>query len=183
MCCNILFFSWFWCRGLTIRVKTLHDLFSTGFAAGSKHSDTGNGANTLCLTNDPEYNPDYIQSQTSTSARLFAIEYRGVGLDYENAPCALCWTSRDAAVMIPARRTCPAGWTLEYEGLLMAERETGEKSEFVCVSLGMETIADGTGRSSGGFWFQTEAVCLNSLNVPCPPYEQDNSLSCVVCSK
>ena len=34
----------------------------------------------------------------------------------KNVPCARCYTQRSATVMIPSRRSCPSGWTKEYEG-------------------------------------------------------------------
>jgi len=35
----------------------------------------------------------------------------------QNVPCARCYTeNRPATMMIPAKRTCPGGWTKEYEG-------------------------------------------------------------------
>ena len=34
----------------------------------------------------------------------------------KNVPCARCYTQRSATVMIPSRRSCPTGWTKEYEG-------------------------------------------------------------------
>jgi len=44
------------------------------------------------------------------------VEYQSFG--YGNVPCARCYTeTRSAVMMIPAKRSCPAGWTQEYEGL------------------------------------------------------------------
>ena len=34
----------------------------------------------------------------------------------QNVPCARCYTQRSAVVMIPSRRSCPTGWSKEYEG-------------------------------------------------------------------
>ena len=133
------------------------------------------------MARDPEYNVDFQGSLVSTPSRIFGIEYHDGNLTYENAPCAVCETPRSANIMIPGRRTCPVGWTEEYEGLLVAERYTHQKRDFVCVSLGMETLENGAGRTSGGFWFHTQARCISSM--PCPPFSDDEPLSCVVCSK
>ena len=85
-------------------------------------------------------------------------------------------------MMIPAKRTCPQGWTLEYEGLLMAGYHGHQgQSEYVCVSLGMETVAGGAGNTNGGLFYVVEIDCGYALH--CPPYKDGYEVSCVVCSK
>ena len=84
-------------------------------------------------------------------------------------------------MMVPAKRTCPQGWTLEYEGLLMAGGQAQEgQSEYICVSLEMEAIPGGSANTDGGLLYVVEARC-NPLS--CPPYVDGYELSCVVCSK
>ena len=45
------------------------------------------------------------------------------GTDDHNVPCAVFLAStREVALMIPAKTSCPPSWTEEYEGYLMTER-------------------------------------------------------------
>ena len=44
------------------------------------------------------------------------------GTDDHNAPCAVCYASTRVAVfMLPARTSCPTGWTREDYGYLMSD--------------------------------------------------------------
>ena len=36
----------------------------------------------------------------------------------QNVPCARCLSRGTAVMMLPAKRTCPQGWTKEYEGIV-----------------------------------------------------------------
>jgi len=72
---------------------------------------------------DPQYNRVYTGSGFEGSS-INGVEYQterfGIfpNSAYEqNVPCARCYTeNRPALMMIPARRSCPSGWTEEYEG-------------------------------------------------------------------
>ena len=79
-----------------------------------------------------------------------------------------------------AKRTCPAGWTKEYEGILAAERHSHRGSNFVCVSSGMESRAGGNGNANGGLLYVVEAQCGS---LPCGPYTNGFEITCVVCTK
>ena len=99
-----------------------------------------------------------------------------------DVPCAVCEVPRSTSMMVPAKRTCPQGWTLEYEGLLMAGHwEHPGQSEYICVSLGMESVPGGSVDTGGGLLYVVEVDCGFAL--PCPPYVEGYELSCVVCSK
>ena len=96
----------------------------TGFAVGSVWRVAyGGAANFLCLSKDgPEYN------KINTAATEYRNVIKGVEFqtyDYgifpntaynQNVACARCYSERSAVMMLPARRTCPAGWYKEYEG-------------------------------------------------------------------
>ena len=69
---------------------------------------------------DPEYNR---WTAGGTFSILSGAEYQsysyGIFHDFshnKNVPCAVCFT-RGSALMIPAKRTCPTGWEVEYEGI------------------------------------------------------------------
>ena len=94
---------------------------STGRTAGGNYNQVGGGVNYQCMPSTPEYNSD---EAVNNGAYLANVEYEshafGVFEDAahdQNAPCAVCNTeTRPTLMTIPAMRTCPDGWTKEYEG-------------------------------------------------------------------
>ena len=70
--------------------------------------------------------PQYTLSYTPGSQRYSEIhgaeyEYPVIGTNEHNAPCAVCFTSTRVAVfLLPARTSCPTGWTRKYYGYLMS---------------------------------------------------------------
>ena len=160
-----------------------------GFVGGSHNEESGNGANYVCLLRDPEFRDDVTRGFSSVASRMTSVEYEpdnaffeDKSLDNFDVTCAVCEAPRSAVLMIPARRTCPSGWTFEYEGLLMAENyDRSSRSEYVCVALNAQAIP-GSGRNTNpGGWFNVEVSCADGL--PCSTYATGLQLSCVVCSK
>ena len=89
-------------------------------------------------------------------------------------------TTRETVLMIPAKTSCPTSWTKEYDGYLMAEWKNGYRTMFVCVDREQESIPGSAANTDGALFHNTEAVC-NTL--PCPPYNSEQELNCVVCTK
>ena len=96
-------------------------VITTGFAAGGDYANTGGGVNYQCLHREPEYN---AYSTGSSYSVISGVEYQssddGIfpnAAHDKNVPCARCYTQRSATVMIPSRRSCPSGWSKEYEGM------------------------------------------------------------------
>lgn len=151
--------------------------------------NSGNGANILCLVKDIQP-PEGAIPGFAAGGRLYGMEYEfndpgGImydsGLDDQDIPCAVCEVPRSAVMMVPGKRTCPQGWIKEYEGLLMSERhDRDERSEYVCVSLGMETLPDGSVNVNDGLLFVVELGCGV---LPCSTFQSGIEVSCVVCSK
>lgn len=86
-------------------------------------------------------------------------------------------------LMVPAKKTCPSGWTMEYDGYLMAERSVSNhlsQSNYICLDKDFEFIQGG---SNPQIRAQIMFVEVNCGILPCPPYEEGNELACVVCSK
>ena len=149
---------------------------------GKSHYQHGGGVNYLCLPLDPEF-PDNAQGGEQTGARVFGVEYHFgfPGMTHQDAPCAVCEVQgRSAVLMIPAKQTCPAGWTLEYEGLLASQHHRDTGSEYVCVSSNPEPSHSGHTNDNGGTLLVVEAQCGS---LPCPPYVSGYELTCVVCTK
>jgi len=79
--------------------------------------------NYQCMPPDPQYNKAFTGDGLGPSA-MCGTEYQSERLGIfpdsayqQNVPCARCYTeNRPALMMIPAKRSCPSGWTKEYEG-------------------------------------------------------------------
>ena len=165
-------------------------LLYAGRAAGSWYSQSGGGANYLCLPEQPQYST-YTAGTQSGRAYLYGAEYQ-TGNSYANSPlrsfnnhnvpCAVCYTStRETVVMIPARLTCPSSWTREYYGYLMAERYNHNRSTFECVDQSPQSVPGSIANTDGALFYHTEVKC--SHGIPCPPYDTQKELTCVVCTK
>ncbi|KAH3864788.1 hypothetical protein DPMN_027814 [Dreissena polymorpha] len=84
--------------------------------------------------------------------------------------------------MIPGRNKCLDGWTLEYEGYLVAgDILHSAASEFICLDAKPESLPNDSGDNNGKLFYFAEARCGGSLK--CPPYVDGRELTCVVCTK
>ena len=88
--------------------------------------------------------------------------------------------SRPTKLMIPARLTCPDGWTKEYSGYLMAQHRTQTRTTYVCVDNDPEVIEGGAANQNGVLFYNVEAVCGS---LPCPNYVDGWEVTRVVCTK
>ena len=162
---------------------------------GSSFSDhRGGGANYICMPNDPEYS-SYIsgvqgyssvygteyEAPTVTSGTEYEAPTVTSGRDQHNAPCAVCDVpNKSRVLMIPAKLTCPSGWTREYNGYLMTENSIHKRTMYTCVDHIMESVPGSENHTNGSHFYHTEAHCNG---VACPPYNNYKELTCVVCSK
>ncbi|XP_035671813.1 uncharacterized protein LOC118412869 [Branchiostoma floridae] len=155
---------------------------------GLWYNHKGGGSNYQCLPTDPEWGWHKDGSQNSREAYMFGAEYEiaadspydAGSLNNRNVPCAVCHTpSRRAQLMIPARQTCPGGWTREYGGYLMTAHHSYSRTEFVCMDGEPEALPGGEGSENGALFYIVEARCGS---LPCPPYVEGRELTCVVCT-
>ena len=153
-----------------------------GKAGKAHYIQEGGGGNYQCLPNDPEYST--FNDRVRGGSNIYDVEYQNPvskGLNDHDVPCAICYVStRATALMIPAKLTCPSGWTKEYYGYLMTERCTHKIATFECVDEGLVAVPGTSSDDNGGLFYHVEADCGGSL---CPPYIAERELSCVVCSK
>ncbi|CAH1233008.1 Hypp557 [Branchiostoma lanceolatum] len=169
--------------------ESLTETVYSGIAGGTAHTQTGGGTNYQCLPREPEWGT--YQDDVQGGAYMYGAEYQmnehtnfgsfpnGFAQD---VPCAVCYApTRGSKLMIPARNTCPTGWTKEYGGYLMASRysHVGAK-EYVCVDGQPETIPGGDANQNGALFYPVEARCGS---LPCPSYVEGRELTCVVCTK
>lgn len=158
-----------------------------GLAAGSWWSATGGGANYLCLPHQPQY-LSYSPGHQSYK-NLHGTEYEfwdgtpyNSRMHHHNVPCAVCTVSRSQKLMIPARYSCPSGWTREYYGYLMTTSAASphHRTMYECMDW-YPTSAPGSAKNKdGAVFYHVEASCNG---VPCPPYDKEKELTCVVCTK
>ena len=180
-------------NGGTVYVRWGHDqcpsaaqLVYTGRAGGSYFEHSGGGSDPQCLPLDPSF----LRAVAGTQARayMYGAEYQTEAdryshipsvTDYE-VPCAVCYvTQRSVVYMVPAKYTCPSGWTREYYGYLMAENSGYTKSQYTCVDAAFKSVGSGTNQNGLLFYF-VEGRCGS---LPCPPYDETTELSCAICTK
>ena len=108
----------------------------------------GGASNYICMPNYPQYNNDTLQFEPGVQdySYVYGTEYEGafsrsLGREQHNAPCAVCYVStQHTVIMIPAKYTCPGGWTREYYGYLMSERIDNYRTMYECVDKDMDRI-------------------------------------------
>ena len=161
-----------------------------GLTAGSHYQHTGGGANYICMTKHPLYQPGTSTVDYGASL-IYGTEYRVANgqaadsnrINSHNVPCAVCEVyTRSKQLMIPGTYQCPSGWTREYYGWLMVERHNLKgRTMYTCVD-NYPDVVPGTAVGVGGaLMYHVEADC--STGLPCAPYDAGKELSCVVCTK
>jgi hypothetical protein len=143
----------------------------------------GGAANYVCMPDDPQYTLP-VQPGVRGHSYVYGTEYEEVvvsGRNQHNVPCAVCYIpTKHTVIMIPAKTSCPSGWTREYYGYLMSDRVSRRRTMYECVDMAMESIPGSQNHIDGGHFYHVEAHCNG---VACPPYSAEKELGCVVCSK
>ena len=157
-----------------------------GRVAGSRHS-YGGSSDPQCLPLDPNYLTPISGSQNR--ARMYGAEYYTHtdsnsylhGRHYHDVPCVVCYvTQRSTVYMLPAKYTCPSGWTTEYYGYLMAEYYSHHPSQFTCMDNSFKSVIGSAMHVDAMRFYFVEGRCGS---LPCPPYDSTRELSCAVCTK
>ena len=167
------------------------ELVYEGTVGNSLYSSNGGGSNYQCLTDEPEHYENFGPGLADVAGYMYGVEYviysnvpsSTTHLLHHNVPCAVCYVAtHETVLMIPGRYTCLPNWTREYHGYLMTERshEGHRRSTFQCVDFEAETTSGGQGYQSGGYFYHVEPRCGS---LPCPPYEEEKEMSCVVCTR
>ena len=169
------------------------ELVYSGIAGGTFYREEGGGANYLCMPSDPEYSSKlrYLPGKTA-HAHVYAVEYALPlqGGHKHDVVCAVCRTSRRSTmVMIPAKASCPTGWTKEYLGYIMTEYKGRQNADirgrtmFECVDSGMETVTTQQTSNAVVFFHHVEVDCNRGFTCEAGKYNNHQELSCVVCTK
>jgi hypothetical protein len=153
-------------------------LVYSGAVGGSHYTEAGGGVNYLCLTMSPVFG---VHDPTNQYADLYGAEYETYDVSAHNmdAVCAVCRSSHATTIMIPGTNVCTAGWTKQYDGFLMAERQDWSNSEYVCVDSAMESRPGTNANLDGALFYFTQTKCGS---LPCAPYQDNKLVTCVVCS-
>jgi hypothetical protein len=139
------------------------------------------------LTRNPIY--EKYQSGFQTTARIFGAEYQFVptggiypsSLDEHDVPCAVCHVTKHASqMMLPGRNVCPAGWTREYKGYLMAAYHNHHRTMYTCVDENPDYTRGTHANRDGALFYFVEGECGS---LPCKPYIAGRELTCAVCTR
>ena len=140
------------------------------------------------MSRNPIYN-QYKSGVQDTRARIYGAEYRTgtdgdiypENLHEQDVPCAVCYVRHRASqITISGSNACPAGWRLEYQGYLMAQKYTHYRTMFSCVDEGPDYITGGAARKDGAEFYFVDGKCGS---LPCPPYVEGRELTCAVCTR
>ena len=155
-----------------------------GITGGSHYTQTGGGANYVCLTKDPKYNSATAPNDYSY---MYGAEYQSnnrifSGTQDHNVPCAVCYAStKEVKLMIPGTTECPSSWTKEYRGYLMTDHHTHKRNAvYECVDESPESVDGSHSSINGALFYFIRSSCSG---VPCPPYNSNMAITCVVCTK
>ncbi|CAH1793932.1 unnamed protein product [Owenia fusiformis] len=172
----------------------------SGIAGKSHHIDKGGGVNYLCLPRDPEWGKTMAGWQTASFANIQGVEFElgsnnpfltdnypdpsqpASWLHNHDVVCTVCRVpERGSQIMIPAHKSCPDTWTLEYNGYLMSEGYKNSKSDYICLDEAPEADEGGHEDKNGALLLVVEADCGHTL--PCPNYQHGFEVTCAVCTK
>ena len=183
-------------NGGTVYVRWGHNqcpstaqLVYSGRAGGSKWDEPGGGSNPQCLPLDPNFLTPI--SGVQERGLMYGAEYETHtdsnshvhGRNNHDVPCAVCHVSnRTAVYMVPAKYTCPTGWTREYYGYLMSSRQESNRhrTQFTCIDTALKPVPGSSAYHLGLLFHFVEGRCGS---LPCPPYDNNKELSCAVCTK
>lgn len=159
-------------------------LVYSGRAGGSHQKDSGGGSNPQCLPLDPNYLSTYGGSQANIAYMYgaeYATFYSQKSVYNHDVLCAVCYVNqRSAFYMVPAKYTCPTGWTREYYGYLMAGRFDHSRSQFTCVDHAFKVVPGSGTHKNGLRFYKVEGRCGS---LPCRPYDSTKEFTCAVCTK
>ena len=166
------------------------ELVYSGRAGGPYYTHGGGGSNPQCLPLDPNFLTP-ISGNQAARGYMYGAEYETFtdsnshvhGRHTLSVPCAVCHVSnRTAVYMVPAKYTCPIGWTREYYGYLMTSYYGSDRhrTQFTCIDTAFEWVVGSSENKEGLLFYFVEGRCGS---LPCPPYDNTRELSCAVCTK
>ncbi|XP_019637587.1 PREDICTED: uncharacterized protein LOC109479948 [Branchiostoma belcheri] len=172
-------------------VETLY----SGIMGGGHYSHHGGGGNYQCLPLDDvvwnkpqagyQHHSYMYGAEYQTGPGFFSADNMPDGItnpaNYD-VPCSVCHVpGRFSNVMIPARMSCPQGWSKEYSGYLMSSYYShNSNKDFICVDEAPNLVPGSAADQNGALLYLVEAQCGS---LPNGPYVNGYELTCVVCTK
>ncbi|XP_069107039.1 uncharacterized protein [Argopecten irradians] len=180
---RVVFTRW----GRTDCPQETSKLVYAGYVGGSHYNNPGGAAEYVCLPPDPTWGP-FKHYQPGSTGYMYGAEYEhpkemfGVSDTSQDIPCAVCEsTPHSAVLMIPGRVNCYPGWVEAYHGNLASGYfDHKAASQYICLDGAPEIVEGGNANDDGKLLYGVISKCGS---LPCPPYEDDKFLSCVVCLK
>ena len=156
----------------------------TGFTGGGYFNNYGSGVNYLCLPPDPIWGKSYRSLNYSL---LYGAEYDQSGPFFglnnpDDVPCAVCRShSGLTKMMLPARNECYTGWRKQYSGYLVTGADGhGASKDYICIDQSPQALQAGGHNDEGALLYVVQAKCGS---LACPPYQDGQYITCVVCTK
>ncbi|XP_019853558.1 PREDICTED: short-chain collagen C4-like isoform X1 [Amphimedon queenslandica] len=169
-----------------LHCRTGAQMIYSGLVGGGHYNQKGNIARYLCLPRNPQYlstdapfAASYIHgAEYETGNKVFGKTTQ----DY-NVPCAVCLSPKKGTkLVIPARVSCPSGWTEEYYGYYMSSYHGHNLNvNPECVDHVPDVINGSEANTNGVLFYFMQVTCGSGL--PCGPYITDRAITCVVCTK
>jgi len=157
------------------------ELLYPGIAAGSGHAQHGNGANLLCLVEDPSDAPA-TNAGNNNHAILYGVQYydlyAGTANNHQDAGCATCSFSGTTYTMWGSTQ-CQAGHIELYTGNVLSSHHGHDRSEWVCVdSERRPHFKSDAANHEGVRWHLAEYDCGS---LPCGPFADAMEVACAQC--
>lgn len=169
-----------------------------GRAASPRSSNTGGGAEYLCLPDNPSFTMAGVP-QTGSQNVIVGVQYNTNGeplgnVNSQNVPCAVCVTAQSAVAVLEATTACPttaAPWRLEYVGYVMSAPNTpgatlpmaGDmanfRTKYICVDQSAQGLPPSV--TTFGAFLSHVAVNCPGTGLDCDQYD-DGQLACAVCT-
>lgn len=152
-----------------------------GIAAGSGHAQSGNGANLVCLVEDPSDAPA-TNDGNNNHAIFYGVQYydlyAGSYTQHSKAGCSTCAFS-GATYTMWGSVNCAAGHVTLYTGNVMSSHHSHQRSEWACVDTAREThFKSENGNHESIRWYLAEYDCGS---LPCGPFSDTMEVACAQC--
>ena len=112
------------------------DVVYSGFMAGGSTSNTGSGANFVCLHSESQPPKSFDDSSHLRPPRnlIYGVEFERRKNQNQDAACVVCQRSGAVQTYVQwGRQTCTNGHHREYTGNIMSHDFTQTRAEDVCV--------------------------------------------------
>lgn len=149
----------------------------------------------LCLTNTPSLRS---HDAPSAAATVYAAQYLNDSINLRQPqpmPCSVCEVHNASSILtIPGSDQCPNGWTMEYNGFIMAQSSrvgsdnNFEESQYICVDDAFDSYTGArqlqqNRANTVTFMSIVKVDCGHGITCGSSKYSSTSSLTCAVCSK